>query len=72
LPYIALDAGWTVAEVGRQPWIVYGMMKTADAVSPITTTQAGVSLFAFIAVYSLLGAVDIYLLRKYATLGPEA
>lgn len=71
LPYIALQLGWIVAEVGRQPWIVYGLMRTSDAVSPITADQVGLSLFAFIVVYSLLGALDIFLLKKYATEGPE-
>ena len=71
LPYIALQLGWIVAEVGRQPWIVYGLMKTSDAVSPIATEQVAVSLVAFIVVYTLLGAADIYLLRKYAVKGPR-
>ncbi len=42
LPYIALQAGWIVTEVGRQPWIVYGMMRTKDAVSPIATSQVAI------------------------------
>ena len=72
LPYIAIEAGWMVAEVGRQPWIVYGLMKTKDAVSPIVTSQVAISLVAFIVVYALLGTVDIYLLKKYAQKGPVA
>jgi cytochrome d ubiquinol oxidase subunit I len=70
LPYIANELGWTLAEIGRQPWIVYGVMRTADAVSPIAAGQVAVSAAAFILVYSLLGAADIYLLAKYARLGP--
>ncbi len=70
LPYIALQAGWIVAEVGRQPWIVYGLMRTSDAVSPVAASQVAVSLLAFIVVYTLLGVADIYLLRKYAIKGP--
>ncbi|NLW82075.1 MAG: cytochrome ubiquinol oxidase subunit I [Desulfovibrionales bacterium] len=70
LPYIAIEAGWVVAEVGRQPWIVYGMMKTADAVSPIVTSQVAFSLVALTLLYALLGAVDIYLLYKFAKKGP--
>ncbi len=72
LPYLACELGWMVAEVGRQPWIVYGLMKTSAAVSPISPMQVGVSLMAFILVYSLLGLVDFYLLFKYARKGPEA
>jgi len=71
LPYIAIDLGWTLAEVGRQPWIVYGLMKTADAVSPIAVSQVAVSLVAFILVYGLLGAAAFYLIIKTARKGPE-
>ncbi|MDM8523146.1 cytochrome ubiquinol oxidase subunit I [Desulfococcaceae bacterium HSG8] len=72
LPYIACEMGWVLAEVGRQPWIVYGLMKTADAVSPIATSQVAVSLVAFILVYGLLGATGFYLITKYAKKGPES
>ncbi|SPD75879.1 Cytochrome bd ubiquinol oxidase subunit 1 [uncultured Desulfobacterium sp.] len=71
LPYIACELGWTVAEVGRQPWIVYGLMKTADAFSPIATSQVLTSLVAFILVYGLLGAVGFYLIIKNAKQGPN-
>lgn len=70
LPYIAIMAGWTVAEVGRQPWIVWGMMKTSDAVSPVPGYSVAISLLAFLVIYTILGLVDIWLLRKYALLGP--
>lgn len=70
LPYIANELGWTLAEVGRQPWIVYGLMKTKDAVSPIATSQVAVTLIAFILVYGLLGAVGFYLIFKSARKGP--
>ena len=70
LPFLAHTAGWVLAEVGRQPWIVYGLMKTADAVSPIAASQVAVSLVAFILVYGLLGGVGYYLIAKYARLGP--
>ena len=71
LPYLALEAGWMVTEVGRQPWIVYGLMRTSDAVSPIAASQVGITLAAFILVYSLLGAVAFYLIAKFARQGPE-
>ena len=72
LPYIVVQLGWIVAEVGRQPWIVYGMLKTSDAVSrSISVGQVIMSLIAFTLVYGLLGAVDVYLLTKYAKQGPE-
>lgn len=71
LPYIANEAGWMLAEVGRQPWVVYGVMKTAEAVSPISGAQVMTSLAAFVLVYSLLGAVALYLMVTYARIGPE-
>ena len=71
LPYIAMEAGWIVAEVGRQPWIVYGMLKTSDAVSPIAGSQVYFSLVLLTILYTFLGAVDIFLLFKYAKKGPE-
>jgi cytochrome d ubiquinol oxidase subunit I len=71
LPYLACELGWVVAEVGRQPWAVYGLIKTADAVSQIDASQVFVSLLAFTLVYALLGAVDFYLLAKFARQGPE-
>ncbi|MBI4797819.1 MAG: cytochrome ubiquinol oxidase subunit I [Desulfarculus sp.] len=70
LPYLALQAGWAVAEVGRQPWIVWGLMRTADAASPIAASQVAVSFAAFILVYGLLGLAAFYLIFKYARKGP--
>ncbi len=71
LPYIAIEAGWVLAEVGRQPWIVYGVMKTSDAVSPIATSQVLLSFLAFILVYGALGAVAYYLIIRNVKKGPE-
>ena len=71
LPYIAIEAGWTLAEVGRQPWIVYGLMKTSDAVSPIAVSQVATSLIGFVVVYTILGISAFYMMFKYARRGPE-
>jgi cytochrome d ubiquinol oxidase subunit I len=72
LPYIAGQLGWIVAEVGRQPWIVYGVLKTTHAVSQsISTLQVYASLIGFTLLYGGLGAVDIYLLSKFAKKGPD-
>ncbi|MDI6864925.1 cytochrome ubiquinol oxidase subunit I [Thermodesulfovibrio yellowstonii] len=72
LPYIAGQLGWIVAEVGRQPWIVYGLLKTTDAVSKaVEPSQVLASLIGFTVFYGALGIVDIYLLAKYARKGPE-
>lgn len=72
LPYIAMEMGWVVAEVGRQPWIVYGVLKTAEAASPVSSTQVFISLLGFIGVYGLLGFIGYYLIVKYVKKGPEA
>ncbi len=72
LPYIAGQLGWIVAEVGRQPWIVYGVLKTSQAVSKsISTLQVYASLAGFTLLYSTLGVIDIYLLTKFAKKGPD-
>ena len=71
LPYIANEAGWMLAEVGRQPWVVYGVMKTSEAVSPISVSQVMTSLVAFVLVYTLLGAAAVYLMVGHARKGPE-
>ncbi len=71
-PYIAGQLGWVVAELGRQPWIVYGVLKTADAVSKsIDTIQVAGSLIGLTILYGGLAAVDFYLLFKYGRKGPE-
>ena len=71
LPWLAIQLGWTLTEVGRQPWIVYGMMKTSDAASPIAASQVATTLAAFVILYSLLALIDIFLITKYARRGPE-
>jgi cytochrome d ubiquinol oxidase subunit I len=72
LPYIANQLGWVVAEVGRQPWLVYGIMKTSDGVSrSLDVVQVVFSLLGFTLLYGALGVIDIYLLAKYARKGPD-
>jgi cytochrome bd ubiquinol oxidase subunit I len=67
LPYLASELGWILAELGRQPWIVYGVLRTQDAVSRnLTPGDVLGSLIAFIVLYTGLAVVDVYLLSKYA------
>jgi cytochrome bd ubiquinol oxidase subunit I len=67
LPYIAATAGWLLTEMGRQPWIVQGLLLTSDANSPnVSATWIAVSLAVFITLYAALGAVDFVLMRRYA------
>ena len=70
LPYIANSTGWIFTEIGRQPWIVFGLQKTSDAVSP--TVSAGevlLTLAGFTLLYGALMVADIYLLAKFAKSG---
>jgi len=72
LPIISNELGWIAAEVGRQPWIVYGLMKTKDAISTVVpASQILTSLILFCVVYSLLFILWIYLLRRKLHHGPE-
>ena len=67
LPYIAATAGWILTEMGRQPWIVQGLLLTSRANSPsVSTTWLAISLVFFISLYVILGAVDFVLMRRYA------
>jgi cytochrome d ubiquinol oxidase subunit I len=71
LPYVSALAGWVLTEVGRQPWIVWGLLKTADANSPsVSTTTIAFSLGVFAALYGLLAVVDVILMRRYARIDP--
>jgi cytochrome d ubiquinol oxidase subunit I len=73
LPYLANTTGWILTEMGRQPWVVYGLLKTADAFSPnLTPAMVLTSLIVFTLVYGGLMVVDIYLLTKFAKAGPSA
>jgi cytochrome bd ubiquinol oxidase subunit I len=67
LPFIAALAGWLLTEVGRQPWIVQGLLKTSDASSPsVGTWTIALSLTVFVSLYLLLGIADFVLMRRYA------
>ncbi len=70
LPYLATQCGWLVTEVGRQPWIVYGLVRTSDAVSPVAASQVLATLVGFVVLYGLLGASGFYLIARKAKMGP--
>lgn len=73
LPFIAGVAGWVTTEMGRQPWIVQGLLTTAQAVSPnLTVTNAAISLFGFTFVYGVLAILMRKLMWKFARQGTEA
>lgn len=73
LPYLANTFGWILTETGRQPWVVYGLLKTENAVSPILTPGLVLtSLIGFTLVYGILMVVDVFLLVKYTKAGPQS
>jgi cytochrome d ubiquinol oxidase subunit I len=70
-PYIANEAGWIVAEVGRQPWIVYGLMKTQSAASPnVVGGETIFTLIGFAGMYFLLGVLFLLLTLREIAIGP--
>lgn len=70
LGFVATLSGWIVAETGRQPWLVHGMIRTADGVSPIPAASVAASLTLFVLVYGLLFAVYLYFVFKLVRKGP--
>jgi cytochrome bd ubiquinol oxidase subunit I len=72
-PYIATTAGWMTAELGRQPWIIYGLMRTADGVSPHVSAGNGLfTLLGFMGMYMLLGILFLFLVHQEIEHGPAA
>jgi cytochrome d ubiquinol oxidase subunit I len=71
LPFIAILTGWFTAEVGRQPWTVYGVLRTADALTPFLTTRAAaISLIVFCAVYTFIFAFGALYINRLLHIGP--
>ena len=71
LPWIAIEAGWLVAEVGRQPWIIEGVLPTAVAVSDLGVATVLLTLAGFVAIYTVLLVIEMKLLLKVIRTGPE-
>jgi cytochrome d ubiquinol oxidase subunit I len=70
LGMVAIEAGWTVTEVGRQPWIVHRIMRTAEAVTPVRGLW--ISMVAYTSLYLVLGAIVVLLLRMQFRTSPGA
>jgi cytochrome bd ubiquinol oxidase subunit I len=71
-PYIANTNGWLLTELGRQPWLVFGLMKTADGVSiSVPAGEVLTTLILYTLVYGVLMVADVYLLVKFAKAGPQ-
>ena len=72
-PYIANTAGWITAELGRQPWLVYALMRTADGYSKTVSAGNGIfTLLGFMGMYTVLGILFLFLVRREIEQGPEA
>ena len=70
--FVALLAGWVTTEVGRQPWVIYGLLRTVDAVSPAVTASAvATSLAAFVIVYAMIFPAGVYYMIRLIQRGPE-
>ena len=70
-PYIANQAGWIVTEVGRQPWVVYGLLKTSEATSTnVTGGMAWFTLIGFMGLYALVAILYLFLIGKIIHAGP--
>jgi cytochrome d ubiquinol oxidase subunit I len=72
LPWLAIELGWIVAEYGRQPWVIEGVLPTFLGVSGTSASNVLLSLIGFVVFYSGLAIADLYLMVKYIRLGPEA
>lgn len=72
LPFLALIAGWIWRETGRQPWTVFGLLRTSDAVSHVSAGTMRASLVAFTALFAVLLVVNYWLLARFARRGPDA
>jgi cytochrome d ubiquinol oxidase subunit I len=71
LPFVATLTGWFTAEIGRQPWAVYGVLRTANAMTPfLTTRMAMISLIVFCAIYSFIFAFGIFYIYRLLRTGP--
>jgi cytochrome d ubiquinol oxidase subunit I len=71
LPWLAIEAGWLIAEYGRQPWAIDGVLPTFMAASGLQLHQVVISLTGFVLVYTTLAVIDVYLLRKVILKGPD-
>jgi cytochrome d ubiquinol oxidase subunit I len=70
-PLLANTAGWTFTEAGRQPWVVQGLLKTADGVSPIASSTIWFSLIVLTLLYAGLAVIEVWLFLRVARHGPD-
>ena len=70
LPWIACEAGWFVAEYGRQPWTIYGVLPTNLSTSSLSVGDLWGSIFGFVGLYTILLVVEVYLMVRFSRQGP--
>jgi cytochrome d ubiquinol oxidase subunit I len=71
LPWLAAELGWVVAEYGRQPWVVQGILPTMMGTSSVSAPQVMTSIAGFVLFYTTLAIVEVYLMVKYIRIGPD-
>jgi cytochrome d ubiquinol oxidase subunit I len=71
LGFLAILAGWFTTEIGRQPWVAYGLVRTVDAVSPVAAVNVAISLALFVSVYCVVFGVGVWYIRKLLAKGPD-
>jgi cytochrome d ubiquinol oxidase subunit I len=68
--FVAIIAGWTVTESGRQPWLIYGALRTLDGISPVLSNQIATTLVLFVLVYAIVFSMGIYYINRLIENGP--
>ena len=71
LGYVAVETGWLIREVGRQPWIIYGLMRTSEAASPLPAAAVLTSLLIYLVVYTLLSLAFMVFAARIIAKGPD-
>jgi cytochrome bd ubiquinol oxidase subunit I len=69
--FVAVITGWIVTETGRQPWVAYGILRTADAVSPHAANTVAATLVLFVLVYGVVFAMGLYYINQLIVRGPQ-
>jgi len=69
--FVAVIAGWVVTESGRQPWIAYGILRTADAISPVPAASIASTLAMFIVIYGIVFTMGLYYINRLIVNGPQ-
>jgi cytochrome d ubiquinol oxidase subunit I len=73
LPFIGNSAGWLFTEMGRQPWVVFGLLRTEDAISPnVSSAEVAITLIGFSLIYAVLAAIAVWLITRAVKAGPGA